>query len=117
MHRWNTTQLRIDLWNECSQLQLLGELAGVKIPDRSRLNFARVDLGVINRFLAGLDDQMPDRFPFLLQIALKIGAPAAENVNWLTHNPNFSQSSDAVTTGHQPPNASRPVMSWPTMSI
>jgi hypothetical protein len=28
---------------------------------------------------------VPDRFTFLLQIALKIRAPAAENVNRLTH--------------------------------
>jgi hypothetical protein len=28
---------------------------------------------------------VPDRFTFLLQIALKIRAPTAENVNRLTH--------------------------------
>jgi hypothetical protein len=29
---------------------------------------------------------MPDGFAFLLHVALKIGAPAAENINWLVHN-------------------------------
>jgi hypothetical protein len=29
---------------------------------------------------------MPNGFGFLLHVALKIGAPAAENINWLVHN-------------------------------
>src|SRR5438094_361277 len=29
---------------------------------------------------------MPDGFAFLLQVALKIGAPAADNINWLAHS-------------------------------
>src|SRR5437660_10401616 len=64
----------------------MGKLAAVEIANRTRLNFARVDLGVINRLLAGLNDQMPDGFPFLFQVALKIRAPTADNINWLAHN-------------------------------
>ena len=61
--------------------KLFRELAGIEISNRAGLNFARVDLGVFERFLSGFDDQMPDCFPFLLQVALKIGARAAENIN------------------------------------
>ena len=81
MHRRDPAQLRIDLWNEGAELQLLRELAGIEISNRARLNLARVDLGIVERFLAGFDNQMPNGLPFLLDVALKIGAPAAENVN------------------------------------
>src|SRR4029077_7995123 len=77
---------RIDLRNKRAELQLFGELAGVEVSDRAGLNFARVDLGVVESFFAGLSDQMPDGFSFLFQVALKIGARPAENVNWLAHN-------------------------------
>src|SRR5207244_10143824 len=90
MHRRNTSQFRVDLRNERAELQLLGKLTGVEIADCARLNFARVDLGVIERLLAGFDNQMPDRFAFLFHVALKIGAPTAENINWLLHTINFA---------------------------
>src|SRR5438046_9862142 len=90
MHRWNTAQFRVDLRNERAELQLLGKLTGVEIADCARLNFASVDLGVIERLLAGFDNQMPDRFAFLLHVALKIGAPTAENINWLVHTINLA---------------------------
>ena len=83
MHGRNAAQLRIDLRNECAELQLLGELAGVEIADRARLNFCGIDLGVVDRFFPGFNDQVPDGFAFLFQVALKIGAPAAENVNFV----------------------------------
>src|SRR5882724_6707731 len=91
MHRRNTAQFRVDLRNECAQLQLLGKLARVEIAHCTCLNFARVDLRVVERLLAGFDDQMPDRFAFLLQVALKISAPAAENINWLVHTINLAK--------------------------
>ena len=81
VHRRNAAQFRIDLWNERAELQLFGELAGIEIADRARLNFRGINLRIVDRFLAGLCDQMPDGFAFLLQVALKIGASAAENVN------------------------------------
>ncbi len=90
VHRRNAAQFRVDLRNKSAELQLFGELAGVEISDRTRLNLSRVDFGVIERILAGFDDQMPDRFPFLLQVALKIGAPAAEDINWLAHTINLA---------------------------
>jgi hypothetical protein len=62
-------------------LQLFRELTCVEIPNRARLNFAGIDLRIIDSFFAGLDNDMPDRFPFFLQVALKVRAPAAENVN------------------------------------
>ena len=78
----NATQLRIDLRQKRAQMELLGKLAGVEIPDRARVDFARIDLRVIDRFPAGLRDQITDRFAFLFQVALKIGSAAAKNVNW-----------------------------------
>ena len=63
------------------ELQLFRELSGIEISHRPGLDFARIDLRVIESLFAGLDDQMPDGFAFLFQVALKIGAPAAENVN------------------------------------
>jgi len=62
-------------------LQLFRELARVEIANRARLNFAGIDLRIIYGFLPGLYNDVPDRFTFLLQIALKIRAPTAENVN------------------------------------
>src|SRR6266481_7796586 len=90
MHRRNAAEFRVDLRNECAELQLFRKLARVEIAHCTRLNFARVDLRVVERLLAGFDDQMPDRFAFLLQVALKISAPAAENINWLVHTINLS---------------------------
>ena len=66
-------------------MQLLGELTGVKIADRARLNFRRIDLRVIDRFFAGFGDQVADRFAFLFEVALKIGASTAKNVNWFSY--------------------------------
>jgi hypothetical protein len=57
----------------------------LKLPTAPCLNFAGIDLRIIDCFFTGLDNDVPDRFAFLLQIALKIRAPAAENVNRLTH--------------------------------
>ena len=74
-------QFWIDLRNKRAEMQLLGELPGIEISNRRRLNFRGIDLRIIDRFLSGFDDEIPDRFPFLLEVALKIGAPAAENVN------------------------------------
>ena len=66
-------------------MKLLGELACVEIADRPRVDFARIDLRIVDRFSAGFRDQIADRFAFLLQVALKIGAAAAENVDWFIH--------------------------------
>ena len=81
MHRRDAAQFRIDLRNERAELQLFCELASVEIAHCAGLNFARINLRIIDRLFAGLDDDVPDRFTFLLQVALKIRAPAAENVN------------------------------------
>src|SRR5438128_4214094 len=81
VHRWDAAQFRIDLRNKRAELQLLRELASVEIANRARLNLARIDLRIVDRLFAGLDNDMPDGFAFLLQVALKIGPTAAENVN------------------------------------
>ena len=81
MHCGNAAQFWIDLRNKRAQLQLFRELARVEIADRARLNFAGIDLCIIDGFFTGLYNDVPDRFTFLLQIALKIRAPAPENVN------------------------------------
>ena len=85
MHRRNAAQFRIDLRNKRAQLQLRGELSGVEISYRAGLNFAGIDLGVVDRLFPGFRDQMPDRLAFLFKIAFKIGAPAAEDVDFV-HN-------------------------------
>src|SRR5437868_12765008 len=90
MHRRNTAQFRVDLRNERAELQLFRELAGVEIADRARPDFARIDLRVVERLLTGFGNQMPDSFAFLLQVALKIGPPSAENINWLVHTINLA---------------------------
>ena len=76
-------QFRIDLRDKRAELQLFRELARVEIANRTRLNFRWINLRVVDRLFAGLDDDVPDRFPFLLQVALKIRASAAENVNFV----------------------------------
>src|SRR5207244_639315 len=80
-------------------LQLFGELTGVEISNRARLNFASVDLGVFKCLFPGFDDQVPDGFAFFFQVALKIGAPAAKNVNWLAHNINLANLQSATNGG------------------
>ena len=64
-------------------MELLSELTGVKVPNRARLNFAGIDLRILHRLFTGFDDDMPDRFTFLLQVALKIRAPTSENINFV----------------------------------
>src|SRR5213075_69236 len=81
MHGGNSAQFGVDLRDERAELKLLRELPSVEIPNRSRLNFCRIDLRIIDRFLSRFDDNVPDRLTFLLQVALKIRAPTAENVN------------------------------------
>ncbi len=81
MHRWNSTQFRIDLRNERAELQLLRELTRVEIANCTCLDFRGINLRVVDRLLAGLDDDVPYSLPFFLEVTLKIGAPAAENVN------------------------------------
>jgi hypothetical protein len=83
VYRWDAPQFRIDLRNKRAELQLLCKLASIEIPNRACLNFARIDLRVFNRLFAGLDDDVPDGFAFLLQVALKIRPPAAEDVNFI----------------------------------
>ena len=58
---------------------------GVEISDRTRVDLAGIDLRIVDRFLAGFRDQVADRFAFLLEVALKIGSAAAEDVDWV-HN-------------------------------
>src|SRR5882762_3742254 len=62
-------------------MQLLGELPGIEITDSSGLNFCRISLRIIERLLSRFGDEVPDRFAFFLQVALKIGASAAKNIN------------------------------------
>jgi len=81
VHRWDSAQFRIDLRNKRTELQLFCKLARVEIANCARLNFARINLRIFDRLFAGFDDNVPDCFPFLLQVPLKIGAPAAENLN------------------------------------
>ena len=78
-------QFRIDLGNKRAELQLLGELSGIEVSNYARLNFSRVNLRVLDRLFAGLNNDVPDGFAFLLQVALKIRAPSAENENFV-HN-------------------------------
>ena len=81
MHGGNAAQFRIDFRNKRAELQLFRELARVEIANRARLNFAGIDLRIIDGFFTGLYNDVPDRFTFFLQVALKIRAPTAENVN------------------------------------
>ena len=76
-------QLFVDLGNESAEMQLFGKLAGVEIAHRCSLNFRGIDLRVVDRFFTGLGNQVPDGFAFLLQVALKIGPAAAEDVNFV----------------------------------
>ena len=66
-------------------MQLFGELAGIEISYRCRLDFGCINFRIGDRFPAGFRDQIADGFAFLLQVALKIGSAAAENVNWFVH--------------------------------
>ena len=71
--------------HERAEMQLFGELAGVEISHRRRFDFRRLDFRIGDRFAARFRDQIADGFAFLLQVALKIGPAAAENVNRFVH--------------------------------
>ena len=81
VHRRDPAQFRIDFRNKRAELQLFRELPGVEIPNRTRLNFCGINFRVVDRFFSGLDDDVPDRFSLLLEVAFKIRPPAAENIN------------------------------------
>src|SRR6478672_5773837 len=81
VHRRNAVQSRINFRNECAEMKLLGELAGVEISHRGGLDFRRIDLRVGDRLAARFRDQVANRFAFLLEVALKVSSACAENVN------------------------------------
>jgi len=81
MHGRDAMQFWIDFRDKRAEVQLLGELPGIEISNRSGLNFRWIRFRIVKSFLAGFGDEIPNRFPFLLHVALKVGAPAAENVN------------------------------------
>ena len=56
VHGRDAMQFRIDLWNERAELQLLGKLSGVKVSYRPGLNFPRIDLCIVDRFLASFNN-------------------------------------------------------------
>src|SRR4051812_23936422 len=74
-------EFRIDLGNERAEMELLRELPGVEISHRCCLDLRRIDSRVLDRLASGFGDQIADRFPFLLQVALKVSSAPAENVN------------------------------------
>src|SRR5881394_2457797 len=80
MHRRDAVQFRIDLRHERAQMQLFRESPRVEIPHRRCLYFRWIDLRIVDRLPSGLRDQIADRFTFLLQVALKIGSAAANDV-------------------------------------
>src|SRR5437867_10354358 len=96
MHRRDAAQFRIDFRNKRAELQLFCELARVEVAYCARLDFSRVDLRAVDRFFSSLSDDVPDRFALLFQVALKIRAPAAENVDFVHGNYEFIRSSNPV---------------------
>ena len=107
--------------NERAEMQLFGELAGVEISYRGRLNFRCIDFRIGDRLPAGFRDQVADGFAFLLQVALKIGAAAAENVDWFVHKTGWLMLSRSYLQfplchperdeGHEQPRALFPLLS------
>ena len=85
VHRRDAVKFLVDLGNESAEVKLLGKLAGVEVADRRGLDFRRVDLRVVDRCAARFLDQVANGFAFLLEVALKVGSAAAEDVNWFVH--------------------------------
>jgi hypothetical protein len=75
MHRWNTAQFRIDLRNKRTELQLFGELPCVEIANRTRLNFRRINLRVVDRLFAGSMMMCRIVFPSFFRLRLKSVRP------------------------------------------
>ena len=50
MHRRDPVQRRVDLRHKRTEVQLLGELAGVEIAHCRCFDFRRIDLGIVDRF-------------------------------------------------------------------
>src|SRR4051794_6009425 len=81
MHRRDAVERGIDLRHKRAEMELLRELTSVEVSDRRRLNLLRINLRIGDRLLPRLDDQMPDRFAFLLEVALKVSPAAADDIN------------------------------------
>jgi hypothetical protein len=109
VHRRNPAQFRIDLRNKRAKLQLFRKLPRVEIANRTCLNFCRIDLRIVDRLFTGFNNDVPDRFPLFLEVALKVRAPAAENVNFVHSFNNLtnlhalsSRAAHRVPGGHAP---------------
>ena len=86
VHGRDAVQFFVDLRNERAEMKLLRELPGVEVADRRGLDFARVDLRVLERFAARFGDQVADRFAFFSEVALKVSPAAAEDVNFVHYS-------------------------------
>ena len=74
-------QFWIDFRNKRAEVQLLGELPGIEISNRGGLNFCWIRFRIVESFLSSFGDEVANRFPFLLHVALKVSASGAEDVN------------------------------------
>src|SRR4051812_23760955 len=81
VHGRDAVQGGVDFRHESTEMELLGELAAVEISHRRGLDMRRIDLRILQRRLAAFDDEVPESFAFFLEVALKVGAAAAEDVN------------------------------------
>src|SRR5688572_27106712 len=91
MHGRDSVQSRIDFRHKGAEMQLFRELSADEIPHRRRFDLRWIDLRVRDGLPARFRNQVADRFPFLLQVALKISSAAAENVNRF-HNRSYKGS-------------------------
>jgi hypothetical protein len=69
-------QFRVDFGGECTEMELPGELAGIEISHRRRLNFGRIDFRYGDGFLAGFNNDVAQGFAFFFKVALKVGPRA-----------------------------------------
>jgi len=74
-HCGNPAQFRIDLRINAPSCNCFRELARVENYRRARLNFAGIDLRIINGFFTGLYNDVPDRFPSFFRLRLKSVRP------------------------------------------
>jgi hypothetical protein len=76
-----TTECGVNFRQKCAQMKLLCEEPGGKIADNACFDVSRLNGGVGNGGRSRFDDHVAKAFAFTLEMALKVCATCAENVN------------------------------------
>ena len=86
MKRRDAPKFWVDLSEKRTQMKLSSEQAAGEISDHPGLDVARINPRLGNGTLRGLENNVANRLALLLEIALEVGPPGANDINRLGHN-------------------------------